>query len=1369
MIAIFARRLNAEFPFWSWANAIQLSRVRFLSGWGESPSGMQNAPASVLPRSFKFSPWKNLRALALLIWVTAISGGFLHAQAVYFTWSDGDHVNGNDNVSDGLNWVGNAAPSASQSDLLNLTFGNGTAPQAVVNLDTSATLNSITFSDNIGYGINTSNGSTITLTGGTSGGVVSGITNNTTGSAGLLITVPLILQAGITVTNTPTATAGLVMSGNISGNGTVTITNNGTQPLQFTGVDNRSSGSTIITAGTFTVGDGTSTTAVLNGNVSDSGTLTFLMGPGVNHTYAGVISGTGGFTLGGSNTAVLILSGANTYSGSTIVSNGTLQDYSAGVFSANSSMQVGSNGGLLVNHNETVGGLKDGPGGGGAVTVASGATLTVNTTGVAGSYSGAIGGSGALVTGGTGTATFTGASTYSGGTTVSSGTLVVNNSTGSATGSGGVTINSGGTLQMGAVGGGTNGAISGSVTDNGTLSFGDTNTLGNTITGTGVVTVLNGGAATLTGNSNTYSGGTTINSGGTLYAGNTSGSATGTGTVTVNSSGTLVLGTFSGSATGSVSGSIVDNGTVRFNLTGNANFGNAVSGTGGVFDTQSGIITFTGTNKTYSGFTTVATGATLADAMDWAFSANSTVAVATGANLQVGYNETLSGLIGSSSLGGTVTIASGKTLTLNAGGFTDEYQGIITGAGAVAVSSTTGKEIFIGANTYAGGTTINSGSVLQLGDGTTNGSVTGSITDTGTLGFNLAGNASLGNAVSGTGGLNVVGTGTLTFSGANKTYSGQTNVSAGTIADSVSGDFSPNSIIALSSTGGVNVNSNESIAGLTGSSSVGVAIGSTATLTLSSSASSSDLYSGVISGVGALNKSGSGTFTEILSGANTYSGGTTVNGGTLIITNTTGSGIGTGGATIGTSGTLQLGSASTTTSGSVTGAIIDNGIFNIDLTVNNSLANAISGTGNVRLIQPSTLTFTGTNKTYSGNTFIGPSGGTIADANAGAYSPNSTMKLSTGTTLDVNYNETVAGLIGNSGTAGNVSLASGVNLIVNNAAANTFQGVISGSTGSLTIGGAGSSVFTGANTYGGGSTINSGATLQIGDGSTTNSSIGGAIVDNGTLTLDEDSSANVAFANAISGTGAVSVLTGGTITLPNANTYSGGTTIYSGTVILTNSTGSALGSGPVTLTSSTPSSIGSGGALIANNSITGALTIGGGGKLFPGMFNSGASTFTPGTFSAPSATLAGNGLLYFFINNTTGTAGTNWSLLNISGALNITASNSAQFGISINSVTAGNLAGSVINFNPAQSYSWMIASASGGITGFASNAFITTTANFGSNPGFANSLGTGSFFVSQSGNNLFLNFAPVPEPSTWCLLLAGTVLLGTGALRRRRK
>ena len=102
--------------------------------------------------------------------------------------------------------------------------------------------------------------------------------------------------------------------------------------------------------------------------------------------------------------------------------------------------------------------------------------------------------------------------------------------------------------------------------------------------------------------------------------------------------------------------------------------------------------------------------------------------------------------------------------------------------------------------------------------------------------------------------------------------------------------------------------------------------------------------------------------------------------------------------------------------------------------------------------------------------------------------------------------------------------------------------------------------------------------------------------------------------------------------------------------------------------------------------------------------------------------------------------------------------------IVINLVTldVSNNPASLLHFNSSSAYAWQFVSTTTGVTNFSPSAFTFNTSSF------QNSLGVGNFFVSQAGNNLVLNFSPIPEPSTWALLVTGLGALAFTTLRRRR-
>ncbi len=535
----------------------------------------------------------------------------------------------------------------------------------------------------------------------------------------------------------------------------------------------------------------------------------------------------------------------------------------------------------------------------------------------------------------------------------------------------------------------------------------------------------------------------------------------------------------------------------------------------------------------------------------------------------------------------------------------------ITNTGAAAVTDFSNSmgpanDFKLSAGSIAGtGAFRLGGNELTVGGNNTSTTVSGTIEDGGLLAFTGAS-------------LVKTGTGTLTLTGTN-TYSGGTTVTGGLV------NFTTGSNLG---TGNVTLNGG----GLQWASGNTLDISSRLNA-LGASGGTFDTNSNdvtlasVISG-GALTKSGAGTL--ILSGTNTYSGGTTIG-----------------------AGTVSIGAAANIGSGAVSlngGTLQATGSFSLANTVNATASGSSIDTG------ANTLTLTGT--LGGSNSFTKSGSGTLTFGSALDTSGHSGgLTLSQGT---LSLQASLAAGFGTITTTGSViDYANGVD----NAAAidinsNTTQlqvttgtatqsGVISETSGPRPMEkiGAGTLILSAANTYTGDTTVTAG-TLQIGAGGTSGS-IAGNVVNNATLAFNRSDA--LSFGGNISGNGAVTKSGAGTLTLSGTNDYSGGTTISGGTV----SIGAAgnIGSGAVSL---------NGGTLLTTGSLSLANTVNasaGGSSI-----DTGANTLTlTGTLGGSNSfTKSGTGTLIF--GSALDTSGHSGGLTLSQGTLSLQASLAAGFG-----------------------------------------------------------------------------------------------------------
>jgi outer membrane autotransporter protein len=260
----------------------------------------------------------------------------------------------------------------------------------VVNVMAGTTI--FTADNTYGGATNISPSATLQLgNGGTTGSVITNVNNNGT----------LAFNRSDTFT----------FSEVISGTGGVTQKGPGT--LILTG-NSTYTGPTLISGGALQLGDD-GTTGSVSFNIVNDSTLTF------DHdnvlTFPHNVSGTGNLEQIGTGTT--ILSGTNTYTGTTTITNGILQAGATNTLPMTTAVTVTTPGMLnLAGFDQSIGSLAgDGP-----VTLGS-ATLTTGNDNTDTTFSGVMSGTGGLTKVGTGTFTLSGANDYTGTTTVSDGTL----------------------------------------------------------------------------------------------------------------------------------------------------------------------------------------------------------------------------------------------------------------------------------------------------------------------------------------------------------------------------------------------------------------------------------------------------------------------------------------------------------------------------------------------------------------------------------------------------------------------------------------------------------------------------------------------------------------------------------------------------------------------------------------------------------------------------------------------------------------------------------------------------------------------------------------------------------------------------------
>jgi len=502
--------------------------------------------------------------------------------------------------------------------------------------------------------------------------------------------------------------------------------------------------------------------------------------------------------------------------------------------------------------------------------------------------------------------------------------------------------------------------------------------------------------------------------------------------------------------------------------------------------------------------------------------------------------------------------------------------------GALLYKAGSGQLTLAANNAYSGATVINGG-VLQIGNNTAAGSFgTGPVTNNAQLKFNRSNAQTVANVIKGSGGLVKIAANTLTVTNAN-TYSGSTVISNGvlnirhntalgtaagatTVANGAALQLQ-NSITVTGETltlSGQGVSTDGALRSISGTNNwTGNLIIGTNVTRLASDAgllaiggsidnggfstylqgNGKGIISGIISGAGALTRSGIGTGTWTLTGANTYSGSNTVAGGTLeigpggVISNAAAITVGgTGGATLTVAGGFVYNSANDSSAVTIGDVIDQPGAF------------VMSG---------GTLTLSGAAGLVIGNsapaTWIQSGGVVSVESTPPLYIANQTNSAGTVVTFSGgSFTKTTGSLVLGTRDTAVMTITNAAQVTVQTFQIGHSSGISCGHVVNLDGGSLGVSSYTlakgtGTNNFNGG-TLVANADFTLPGNINTVVKAGGAVID----TRDNTLTIPGVLKNG-GGSGGLTKFGSGTLVLTGDSTYTGGTTVSNGNLCGTGS------------------------------------------------------------------------------------------------------------------------------------------------------------------------------------------------------------------------